>query len=179
MVGTVSDINTERGEIVIKNNQSGQTITVTIGKNTTLRRITPEVAETLRERFERRQARRQERTSENSDRKSQTERRQNRERRREQNNNGQTNNRRRLFENLPAITVADLKKGDAVLITGTNGAASSAMTAVSIIAGDGDLQQILFRAQGGRRGNSNMSPGLPGNVSGGNAGRVDDDEPER
>ena len=173
-VGTISEINAARGEVVIKNNQSGQTITVAIGKNTTLRRITPEVAADLRERFERR-ARRQERNTAKTD--GQTNQPQNRERRRERNADGQNNNRRQLFENLPAITVSDLKKGDAVLITGTNAASATQMTAVSIIAGDGDLQQILLRTQGGRDGN--MSPGLPGNVSGGNAAGDDDDEPER
>lgn len=150
-------------------------MTVAIGKNTALRRITPEVAASLKERFERRE-RRQERTSANTD--GQNNQPQNRERRRERSSDGQNNNRRSLFENLPAITVADLKKGDAVLITGTNaGGSASQMTAVSIIAGDGELQQILLRTQGGRDGN--MSPGLPGNVSGGNAAGDDDDEPER
>jgi sRNA-binding protein len=180
-VGTVTQIDPTRGEVVIKNNQTGQTITAAIGKNTTLRRITPEVAASLKERFERRNARRREQTSTNPDRQSQTqtdEPRNRERRRRERNGSGQSDNRRQLFENLPAITIADLKKGDAVLIVGTNaGGADGRMTAVSIIAGDGELQQILMRTQGGGRG-SNMSPGLPGNVSGGNAGG-DDDEPER
>ena len=170
-VGTVTEINPTRGEVVIKNTQTGETVTVSIGKNTTLRRITPEVAADLKERFERR-ARRQERNANNND--QQTNQPQNRERRRERNADGQRNNRRSLFENLPAITLADLKKGDAVLITGTGGGAAQ-MTAVSIIAGEGELQQILMRTQGGGRG-GNMSPGLPGNVSGGN-GTSDDDEP--
>lgn len=171
-VGTVTEINATRGEVVIKNNQTGQTITVSTGKNTTLRRITPEVAADLKERFERRAERREQRNSDNND----AQRQQNRERRRNQNADSQRNNRRQLFEDLPEIKVADLKKGDAVLITGTNAGGNAAqMTAVSIIAGDGDLQQILMRTQGGSRG-GNMSPGLPGNVSGGNA-PTDDDEP--
>jgi hypothetical protein len=183
-VGIVSEVNAARGVVLIKNNQTGQSVTVAIGNNTTLRRITPEAAATLKERFERRNARRAERTSADTDRQTpaQTDQPRNRERRRNRETDGQPNNqnRRQLFDNLPAITLADLKKGDAVLITGTSagGAAAQQMTGVSIIAGDGDLQQILMRSQGAGNGNSNMSPGLPGNVSGGNAGS-DDDEPER
>jgi len=63
-------------------------------------------------------------------------------------------------------------------LTGTNAGGAQTMTAVSVIAGDGDLQQFLRRMQGGR-GDSNMSPGLPGSVSGGNAGGSDDDDEPR
>lgn len=178
-VGIVSEVNPARGEVVIKNDQTGQTVTMAIGKNTTLRRITPEVAAALKQRFERRNARRSERTSGNTEQPQPR----NRERRRNRDNREQSGNanRRQLFGNLPAISAAELKKGDAVIIVATNagGAAAARMTAVSIIAGDGELQQILLRTQGGRNNNSNMSPGLPGNVSGGNAGSDDDDEPER
>jgi sRNA-binding protein len=179
-VGSISEINTTRGEIVVKNAQTGQSTTVLIGKNTTLRRITPDVAQTLKERFERRRERRNQRTSANSNQQStaQTSPQPNRERRRNRNTGERQtgSNPRQLFENLPAVTIAELKKGDAVLITATSaGGNNSQMTAVSIITGEAELQQILQRTQGGGRNSSNMSPGLPGNVSGGNAGN--DDEP--
>jgi hypothetical protein len=51
------------------------------------------------------------------------------------------------------------------------------LTAVSIISGEGQLQQILLRTQGSGNNASNLSPGLPGNVSGGNSTNDDDDEP--
>ncbi len=181
-IGIVTEVNAARGEVVVKNDLTGQTVTVKTGKNTTLRRITPEVAATLKERFERRNARRRQRNSDGSEQPTTvpTDQSERRERRRNQNADSQTGNqnRRQLFENLPAVSLAEIKKGDAVLITGTSAAGNAAqMTAVSIIVGDGELQQILLRTQGGRNG-SNMSPGLPGNVSGGNAAG-DDDDPER
>ncbi|HEY8562494.1 MAG TPA: hypothetical protein VIL74_19100 [Pyrinomonadaceae bacterium] len=180
-VGTIEEVNAARGEIVVKNTQTGQNAIVVLGKNTTLRRITPEVAATLKERFERRNARRRERNADNSSGQTPSDQTRNREqRRRERSADGQTSNpnRRQLFENLPAIALGELKKGEAVLITGTrSGADAQRMTAVSIVAGDGELQQLLVRAQGGRNNDSNRSTGLPGNVSGGNAASDDDDEP--
>lgn len=181
-VGSITEINSARGEVVVKNIQTGQLMTIAIGKNTTLRRITPEVAETLKQRFERRRERQNEHSSsDNSSQQTQANRRRNREERRNQNGDGQQTNRnpRQLFDSLPAITISGLKKGDAVLITGTGtGGNNSQLTAVSIVSGEGELQQILQQTQGGRNGASNMSPGLPGNVGGGNAGS-DDDEPRK
>ena len=175
LVGIITDVNTARGEIVVKNNQTGQTSTVAVGKNTTLRRITPEVSQTLRQRLERRNARR----DRNDGGRTPDERWRNRSERRGQTGIQQSERRSpgQMFDNLPAITLNDLKKGDAVLITGTNSAAGALqVTAVSVISGEGELLQFLQRAQGAGNGSSNMSPGLPGNVSGGNA--ADDDEPQ-
>ncbi len=72
-----------------------------------------------------------------------------------------------MFENLPAITAAELKKGDTVLVTGTAGAEATRLTAVSLVAGDAELLRLLQRGAGGER---NMSPGLPGDVMGGGTG---------
>ena len=123
-VGSITEINTARGEVVVKNIQNGQSMTIVVGKNTTLRRITPDVAESLKQRFERRRQRQAERSSDasNADRQTQNDRRRTRDDRRNQNNNPQTNrNPRQQFETLPEITLAELKKGDAVLVTGTGG----------------------------------------------------------
>jgi hypothetical protein len=187
VVGSVSEINTERGEIVVKNEQTGQLTTVALGKNTTLRRITPEAAETLRQRFERRRDRQQNEGSGNA--RQNAEARRNRAESRNQDGGGSSEQRqqqrredrnaRPLFENLPVVTAADLKKGDAVMITGTSANQSdnaARMTAVTVISGEGRLLQLLQRAQGGGRGPT--SPGLPGSVSGGNA-LIDDDDPRR
>ncbi|HXG82694.1 MAG TPA: hypothetical protein VNI84_01585 [Pyrinomonadaceae bacterium] len=187
-VGTISEINQTRGEVVVKNAETGQLTTVAVGKNTTLRRISPEVADALKQRFDRRRERRAERASGNAEQppqQTQENRRRNRGERRNraggdanQNNNpagNQAGNRnpQQMFENLPAIKIADLKKGDAVLITATSGG-NSQMTAVSIVTGAAEMRGILQQTQGGRRGQGNMSPGLPGNVGGGNAGSDDD-----
>ncbi len=186
-VGTISEINQARGEVTVKNAQTGQLMTVSVGKNTTLRRISPEVAASLKERFERRRERRAERAS-GSEEQAQTQENRQRNRAERRNraggegnqNNNQAGNRnpQQMFENLPSITVADLKKGDAILITATSsGGEAARMTAVSIVTGAAELQQILQQTQGGGRGRGNMSPGLPGNVGGGNAGSDDDPRP--
>jgi hypothetical protein len=72
-----------------------------------------------------------------------------------------------MFESLPAVAVADLKKGDTVLVTATAGADASRVTAVALVAGDADFLQRLSRGNADPR---NMSPGLPGDVIGGGAG---------
>jgi hypothetical protein len=72
-----------------------------------------------------------------------------------------------MFENLPAITAAELKKGDAVIITGTAGADATRLTAVSLVTGEAELLRLM---QPGGRGERNMSPGLPGDVMGGGTG---------
>jgi hypothetical protein len=74
-----------------------------------------------------------------------------------------------MLENLPAVTVAELKKGDAVIVTGTTETDDSRVTAATLITGDAEIMQRLQRFQrGGRDGN--MSPGLPSGVAGGGTG---------
>ena len=73
-----------------------------------------------------------------------------------------------MFDNLPAITLAELKKGDGVMVTATPGADASSVTAVSIVSGDAEfLRRMQQRGEGRQRG---MSPGLPGDVIGGGTG---------
>ncbi len=73
-----------------------------------------------------------------------------------------------MFESLPAVTLAELKKGDSVMVTATPGADASSLTAVSIVTGDADFFRRM--QQGGQRGQRGMSPGLPGDVIGGGTG---------
>lgn len=157
MVGTVSQINPNRSEVVVKNAQTGQLMTVALGKNTTIRRIPSEVAKILKTRFEKDRRSSNQRSSDAANPQP-----------------VQTNqSQRHLFENLPVIKLNDLKKGEAVIIIAST-SVNSQLTAVSVTAGDGELLEIFLRAQSGDDG-FNLSPGLPGNVSGGNA--ADDDEP--
>jgi hypothetical protein len=77
----------------------------------------------------------------------------------------------RLFEGMPAVTVADLKKGDMVSVNGTPSAADpSHLTAITLTTGDAALMRRLqqFGRPGG--GDRNMSPGLPGSVVGTGSG---------
>jgi hypothetical protein len=73
-----------------------------------------------------------------------------------------------MFESLPAVTVADLKKGDAVVVTATPGADASRATAVTLVTGGADFLRRLQQLQRGTEGNPRrMSPGLPSDVLGG------------
>jgi len=68
-----------------------------------------------------------------------------------------------MFGNLPAITLAELKKGDGVIIQGTPGADTSHVTAASITAGDQEvlqrMRQGFRRGGGGQRGAGGGFPG--------------------
>ena len=72
-----------------------------------------------------------------------------------------------MIENLPAITIADLKKGDTVFVQGSEGADSLHVTAITLITGDAAFMS-RFLQNGPNRGP--QSPGLPGDVIGGGVG---------
>jgi hypothetical protein len=161
--GTITDINAAANEVSIKNDQSGQSFTVSLGKNSVIKRLPPEVAQNLEQRREKRQQRRQAQVESTG---VQTENRAVGGNRRGA-DGGQRRGFQQLLESQPAIAIADLKKGDALMVTGTQGTDTAHLTAVNVIAGDAELMKLFQRPQGGR--NRNMSPGLPGNVAGGNA----------
>jgi thiamine monophosphate kinase len=78
-----------------------------------------------------------------------------------------------MLENLPAITLSELKKGDAVVVTGTAGTDTTRVTAATLITGDAEIIQRLQRFQRGVDRPDGMSPGLPGGVIGGGTGDRD------
>jgi sRNA-binding protein len=76
-----------------------------------------------------------------------------------------------MFDSLPAVTLAELKKGDAVVVTVTPGADASHATVVSLVTGTPETiraMQQFGRGGDGQRGPN--SPGLPGDVLGGGQG---------
>lgn len=165
VTGIVASVDAARNEVIVKDNQTNQTVTIALVPNTTIRRIPENFMEMLQQRREERRgsgegeavrpgARRGERRGQGGERR------------------GGGRGPQQLFENLPAITLAELNKGDAVIITGTTGADASRITAASLVAGDAEFLQRMQRFQRGPGAQGNMSPGLPGNVmGGGNAGR--------
>lgn len=166
--GVVESLDASRREVTVKDNRAGRMVTVALGANSTLRRIPAEFAEALRQRGEGRRGGNGERP---------------RGQRRERNaQDGQGGERPRgggrggqgMLENLPAITLADLKKGDAVIVSGTSESDEAQVTAASIITGDAETIQLLQRFQRGGGRDGNMSPGLPSGVAGGGTG---DSEP--
>jgi co-chaperonin GroES (HSP10) len=173
--GVVEAVDASRREVTVKDNRTGQTVTVALGANAMLRRISPEFAERLRQRGENRRAG----GASSTEGQSGERRRQRRERDAQ---DGQRGERQRaggrgpqgMLENLPAITVADLKKGDAVIVTGTSETDDSHVTAATLITGEAEILQRMQRFQRGEGRPGNMSPGLPGGVVGGGTG---DSEP--
>jgi hypothetical protein len=76
-----------------------------------------------------------------------------------------------ILEGLPVITLADLKKGDTVLVTSTTSKDTSKVTAIMLFTGEETFMARWLQAQ--PRDQLDMSPGLPGNVLGGGTGQQD------
>jgi hypothetical protein len=166
VIGIVSAVDPARGELTVRNEQTGQTVTVAVGQRSTLKRITPEFERTVAERVERAARAAEQRASGESA-----------ARQANSNDNARREGERRgaslqqMFESLPAVTVADLRKGDAVVVTATPGADSSRATAVTLVTGGADFLHRLQQLQRGTEGNPRrMSPGLPNDVLGGGLG---------
>ncbi len=179
--GTIVETNAERGEITIKDEQTGKNFTVVVSKNSSLRRVPAEfVEEMARRREERQQRRAAEGNSGDGQQQGERRRRENREggpageggrQGRGGPGGGGAGGFQRMFENLPAVTVAELKKGDVVMITGTPAAPdASRVTAITLVTGDPELMKRLQQFQGQGGGQRGMSPGLPGDVVGGGTG---------
>jgi hypothetical protein len=194
LAGTIASVDAARGVVSVREGQTGQTVNISVGRRTTIRRVPAEVAERLGQQRERRREQRAagaaDREGAGAARAGEATRREGqgrggeraRERRGGAGQAGEGGERRRagggglqqLWESLPAVALADLKTGDAVVITGTAGGSGEQITAVSLLTGEPGLLtrlQALGRGQGQR---GNMSPGLPGSVMGGNTGGDDD-----
>ncbi len=64
-----------------------------------------------------------------------------------------------MLSRMPAVTVADLKKGDAVMMVSTEGTTSDGVTAITLVAG---VEPILAAPNGGQMFLSPWSLGSPG-----------------
>jgi hypothetical protein len=168
--GQVVAVDPSKNEVTIKNSQ-GQNITVKIGARSSLRRVTPEAAASFeanrpqgrgRNAGETRQAGQEGRSRE----------------RRERGAGAGGEERRwrggggfqQMLEGLPAITVNDLKKGDTVFVSGSEGADPKHLTAIMLVTGDPAFMIRLLQP-GPNRGP--QSPGLPGDVLGGGVGSAE------
>jgi hypothetical protein len=167
--GPVTAVNPAANEIVVKNSQNGQTMTITVGERSMLRRVSAEdAAAFLADRPAARQERadRQASTPSSSTQpvRSPTERRERPagEERRPRGGRGI----QEALEALPAIKVGDLKKGDMVFVSGTQ-TDTSHLTAIMLLTGDPTFIG-RFLQTGPNRGPQN--PGLPGDVLGGGVG---------
>ena len=178
LVGTVENVDAGRGEIVVKDRSNGKSMVIALLPNTTLRQVPANFAETIG-RGQRREGG-ENLTEEQRAARRAARREQGAERRRENDSTGANpgaagnqprpagRNPQQMMDSFPVITVADLKKGDAVMVMGTGTADTSRVMAATVITGDAELLQRLQRRGGGRP--ENMSPGLPSGVMGGGTG---------
>jgi hypothetical protein len=196
-LGQVTAVDAARNELTVKNEQTGQTVTVALGPHSTLRRITPEVEKTLADRAAQIEQRRQQREQRAASGDASTTNAGGAQgaangegRRGREGGDGQRGGPggqfrggggfQQIMESLPAVTVADLKKGDAVFVTGTPGADASHATLITLVAGKAETLRMMQPGQrgGGQRGRVN-SPGLPGDAIGGGTGSGERQPPRR
>jgi hypothetical protein len=196
-VGTVTKVDAARNELTVTNEQAGQSVTLTLGARSSLRRATPEFEQAIAQRAERFGRREQRRAAGQGGGQAQgeggaaREGRRDGERRREggeQQGGGERrgeggqrrgggpgggggNNIQQMTESLPTVALADLKKGDAVVVTVTPSADATRATVVSLLTGSAEVLRSMQQFQrGGPEGQRGMSPGLPGDVIGGGQG---------
>ncbi|HEY3039264.1 MAG TPA: hypothetical protein VGJ66_11035 [Pyrinomonadaceae bacterium] len=168
--GQVVAVSPGTNELTIKNAQ-GKTITVAIGPRSLLRRVTPEAAAALEASRPPRQASGAGRSGPGGE--GRPEGRQSERRDRSAGQDGEQRRPRagrgfqEMLESLPAISVNDLKKGDTVFVSGSEGTNPSHMTAVMLVTGDPAFMNRFL--QTGPNGGP-QSPGLPGDVMGGGVG---------
>lgn len=180
--GTIVETNAERGEVTVRDEQTGKNLVVVVSQHSSVRRIPAEFVEEMARRREERQQRRAAEGSSPDAQSGERRRRENREggpageggrQRRGGGGPGGPGGGgfQRMFENLPTVTVAELKKGDVVMVTGTPTAPdASRVTAITLVTGDPELMRRLQQFQGQGPGQRGMSPGLPGDVVGGGTG---------
>jgi hypothetical protein len=192
-IGTVGSVDASRGALTVKNELTGQNVTLTFGSRSTLRRVTPEFEQEVarqRAEFAQRREQREQRRAAGEGGQAQGEggerRRGEGERRRGDGERGGGDGERRgpdgagrrgagrggnfqqMFDSLPTVTLAELKKGDSVVVTATPSSDASRATVVTLVTGAAEFLRGMQQFQGG--GPRGMSPGLPGDVMGGGQG---------
>ncbi|HKV34742.1 MAG TPA: hypothetical protein VJP89_10485 [Pyrinomonadaceae bacterium] len=121
--GAITEVNAEKQEIKINDAQSKQPVTIVVSKDSLMRRLTPELLTAL--------------TSTPPGTKTAA---------------GAapakgSSDLQEMFDQLPALSLAELKPGESILISSTKGADPARVTAIAIVSGVGPLLQ---NGQGGR-----------------------------
>ncbi len=111
--GAITEIDAEKKEIKIKDLQSQQAVTIVVSKDSSMRRLTPEMIAAL---------------ASPKDAKPETPPK-------------AGGDLQEMFDQLPAVALAELKAGDSILISSTRGADPARVTAIAIVSGVGPLLQ--------------------------------------
>jgi hypothetical protein len=127
LTGTVSEINTEKNELKVSDQASHQSVTVVVSKDSTLRRLTPELLAALTP------AQPGASNTPAPTASAQTK---------------PVGDVQEMFDQLPTFTLTDLKVGDAILVSSSKGGDATRVAAIAVLSGVGPLLQT---SQGDRR----------------------------
>ena len=122
--GTVNEVDLQKNEVKITDVQSHQTITVVVSKDSSLRRLTAEMLSVLM-------------PAKSGDAKSTT----------APAPAKGSGDLQEMFDQMPALTLQDLKAGDSLLVSSTKGADPARITAIAIVSGVGPILQNMKPGQ--------------------------------
>lgn len=131
--GNITEIKVDTKEIKINDVQSHQLVTVVVSNDSTMRRLTPELLNALTQPKQGAQP---------------------------PNAKG-TGDVQEMFDQLPAVTLQDLKVGDEILVSSTKSAEPTRVTAIAIVNGVGPLLQSAKSGRGPAVSLGAMSLGGP------------------
>ena len=112
--GTITEVDAEKKEIKIKDLQSQQPVTIALSKDSSMRRLTPEMVAALSP------------PAKPDAPKPATK---------------GSGDLQEMFDQLPTFTLQELKPGDSILISSTKGADPARVTAIAVVSGVGPLLQ--------------------------------------
>lgn len=121
LTGTISEIDAAKNELKLSDQTTHQSVTVVVSKDSTLRRLTPELLAALTPAKP---------AGTNSPPPPAA--------------SGQakpSGDLQEMFDQLPTFTLADLKVGDAILVSSTKGSEPARVTAIALVSGVGPLLQ--------------------------------------
>ncbi|HSL56110.1 MAG TPA: hypothetical protein VK868_17040 [Pyrinomonadaceae bacterium] len=110
--GTITEIDVEKKEIKIKDLQTQQPVTIALSKDTSMRKLTPEMVAALSPPAKPDAPKPAAKGS---------------------------GDLQEMFDQLPAFTLQELKPGDSILISSTKGADPARITAIAVVSGVGPL----------------------------------------
>lgn len=126
--GAITEVNTEKQEIKINDVNSKQPVTIVVSKDSLMRRLTPELLSALMPQQAETKSAEKSPTSTAPPAKG-------------------SGDLQEMFDQLPALSLAELKPGESILISSTKGADPARVTAIAVVSGVGPLLQ---NSQGGR-----------------------------
>jgi hypothetical protein len=133
--GSITEINADAKEVKIKDVQSNQVVTVAVSKASTMRRLTPELLAAL--------------TPPKPGTTPPT----------DANKGG--GDLQEMFDQLPSLTLPDLKVGDSIIVSSTKSEDLSRVTAIAVVSGVGPLFQSGQQGRGSAVALGAMSLGGP------------------